>query len=109
MSYDNRSWRRLFYTGAGRAFLRNWYIRRELARVRNRKQKWDIFDAGSGFGQFFLQDGQTFPNANVYSIDVKPEQIQDRSGFPRPWVRTTPGLNSVIPRPIASSTATTRY
>ncbi len=82
--------RRLFYTMLGALFLRNWYIRRELARVRNRKQKWDIFDAGSGFGQFSYKMAKTFPNANVYSIDVKPEQIEDCT-----WFSKAVGQNNV--------------
>lgn len=73
--------RRLFYTMLGALFLRNWYIRRELARVRNRKPKWDIFDAGSGFGQFSYKMAKTFSNSTVYSIDVKPEQIEDCTWF----------------------------
>lgn len=73
--------RRLFYTMLGALFLRNWYIRRELNRIRNSKPKWDIFDAGSGFGQFSYKMAKTFPNAKVYSIDVKEEQIEDCTWF----------------------------
>lgn len=65
----------------GALFLRNWYIRRELKRVRSRKNSWNIFDAGSGFGQFSYKMAKTFPNATVYSIDVKPEQIEDCNWF----------------------------
>jgi SAM-dependent methyltransferase len=73
--------RRLFYTMLGALFLRNWYIRRELNRLRSTKPKWDIFDAGSGFGQFSYKMAKTFPNAKVYSIDVKAEQIEDCTWF----------------------------
>lgn len=73
--------RRLFYTMLGALFLRNWYIRRELNRLRSTKPKWDIFDAGSGFGQFSYKMAKTFPNAKVYSIDVKEEQIEDCTWF----------------------------
>jgi len=73
--------RRLFYTMLGALFLRNWYIRRELNRIRNTKTKWNIFDAGSGFGQFSYKMAKTFPNATVYGIDVKEEQIEDCTWF----------------------------
>lgn len=73
--------RRLFYTMLGALFLRNWYIRRELNRLRPTKNKWNIFDAGSGFGQFSYKMAKTFPSATVYALDVKAEQIEDCRWF----------------------------
>ncbi|MCB9357635.1 MAG: class I SAM-dependent methyltransferase [Calditrichaeota bacterium] len=73
--------RRLFYTLLGALFLRNWYIRRELNRLRPTKSKWNIFDAGSGFGQFSYKMAKTFPNATVFGLDVKEEQIEDCTWF----------------------------
>jgi len=85
--------RRLFYTMLGALFLRNWYIRRELNRVRNTKPKWDIFDAGSGFGQFSYKMAKTFPNATVYAIDVKEEQIEDCTWFSKAVGQTNVSFN----------------
>lgn len=82
--------RRLFYTMLGALFLRNWYIRRELKRARSKKSSWNIFDAGSGFGQFSYKMAKTFPNATVYGLDVKPEQIEDCT-----WFSKSVGQNNV--------------
>ena len=73
--------RRLFYTALGALFLRNWHVRRELKRIAKRKQKWDIYDAGSGFGQFSYKMGKCFPNSTVHAVDVKDEEIEACNWF----------------------------
>jgi SAM-dependent methyltransferase len=68
--------RRLFYTALGALFLRNWHIRKELKRISKFRDKWDIYDAGSGYGQFTYMMGKLFPNASIHAVDVKEEEIE---------------------------------
>jgi 2-polyprenyl-3-methyl-5-hydroxy-6-metoxy-1,4-benzoquinol methylase len=68
--------RRLFYAALGALFLRNWHIRKELKRVSKLRDKWDIYDAGSGYGQFTYRMGKLFPNASIHAVDVKDEEIE---------------------------------
>jgi SAM-dependent methyltransferase len=75
--------RRLFYTALGALFLRNWHVRRELKRIAKLRDRWDIYDAGSGFGQFSYKMGKLFPNSTVYAVDVKDEEIEACNWFSR--------------------------
>lgn len=68
--------RRLFYTALGALFLRNWHVRKELKRIAKLKGKWDIYDAGSGYGQFTYMMGKLFPNVSIHAVDVKDEEIE---------------------------------
>ena len=73
--------RRLFYTALGALFLRNWYVRRELRRIAKRRDRWDIYDAGSGYGQFTYKMSKVFPNASIFAVDVKEEEIEACNEF----------------------------
>ncbi|MBI5058845.1 class I SAM-dependent methyltransferase [candidate division KSB1 bacterium] len=89
--------RRLFYTALGMLFLRQWHVRAVLKRLARAaapapplKQggydRWrvtDIFDAGSGFGQYSYLLARYFPRAIVHAVDVKQEQIDDCNRFAR--------------------------
>lgn len=77
----NSLMRRLFYTALGMLFLRQWHVRSELKRLAKEKPKWDIFDAGSGYGQYTYLMGKTFPNNSILALDVKEEQVEDCNWF----------------------------
>jgi SAM-dependent methyltransferase len=73
--------RRLFYTALGALFLRQWHVRATLKRIARTDKIRDIFDAGSGFGQYTYLMGRLFPGARILALDVKPEQIEDCTWF----------------------------
>jgi len=82
--------RRLFYTALGALFLRNWHVRRELKRIAKLRDRWDIYDAGSGYGQFSYKMGKLFPNSTVLAVDVKTEEIEACN-----WFSKAVGQNNV--------------
>jgi hypothetical protein len=56
--------RRLFYFTLGMMFLRTWFVKRELKNfLSKRTGPFDLFDAGSGFGQYSYYIAKRFPNA----------------------------------------------
>ena len=73
--------RKLFYAALGALFLRQWHVRRELKRIARKKDVHDIFDAGSGYGQYSYFMSKLFPHAEVEAVDVKEEQIHDCRRF----------------------------
>lgn len=77
----SRLLRTLFYKTLDLFFLRSWYVRaalREFYRGRFASQKrWDILDAGSGFGQYDRFILRSFSNAVIYAVDVKEDYLQD--------------------------------
>jgi SAM-dependent methyltransferase len=73
--------RRLFYAALGMLFLRQWHVRAELKRLSREKNKWDIFDAGSGYGQYTYLMGKLFPQNAILAVDVKEEQVEDCNWF----------------------------
>jgi 2-polyprenyl-3-methyl-5-hydroxy-6-metoxy-1,4-benzoquinol methylase len=74
--------RRLFYYILGCMFLREKYVKRELRRITaSGKVTKDIWDAGSGYGQYSWFCARLFPQANILSTDVKDEQVSDCSLF----------------------------
>ncbi|RPH95944.1 class I SAM-dependent methyltransferase [candidate division KSB1 bacterium] len=73
--------RRLFYTFLGMFFLRQWHVRKELKRIARAHKIRDIFDAGSGYGQYTYLMGKVFPGARIHAVDVKDEQIADGNWF----------------------------
>ena len=77
----NVTMRRLFYTALGALFLRQWHVRRELKHIARRKDVHDIFDAGSGYGQYTYLMTKLFPHAEIQAVDVKEEQIHDCRWF----------------------------
>ena len=74
--------RRLFYTALGLMFLREWHVKRELRRQLGGSAKpIDVYDAGSGFGQYSYYMAQHFPHVRITAVDVKTEQIEDCRRF----------------------------
>jgi len=74
--------RRLFYTALGLLFLREWHVKRAIRRLmRGRSESVDVYDAGSGFGQYSYYIAQKYPNARIFAVDVKNEQVEDCRRF----------------------------
>lgn len=73
--------RRLFYTALGALFLRQWHVRAQLKKIARRGTVQDIFDAGSGYGQYTYLLGKLFCGARIHAVDVKDEQIADCRWF----------------------------
>jgi SAM-dependent methyltransferase len=71
------SLRILFYKTLDLMFLRSWYVRRELRELRKKSGNTniDIYDAGSGFGQYTYFMAKKLQPCNILSVDVKEEWI----------------------------------
>lgn len=64
-------------------FLRSWYVRRELIKLRKffRDKTIEVYDAGTGFGQYsYFMSIKLIP-ANILSVDVKEDWINDAEVF----------------------------
>jgi len=71
-----------FYKLLGLMFLREWHVKRELRRLlSNAGSGTNVYDAGSGFGQYSYYMAKRFPQASIYAVDVKEEQIKDCAQF----------------------------
>jgi SAM-dependent methyltransferase len=71
-----------FYKLLGILFLREWHVKRELRRLlSDRGNKIQVYDAGSGFGQYSYYMAKHFSGARIYAVDVKEEQIKDCTLF----------------------------
>ncbi|MDG5768058.1 methyltransferase [Balneolales bacterium ANBcel1] len=77
----SRSLRTLFYRLLDMFFLRSWYVRSAVrAQFRaglSRRERVDILDAGSGFGQYDRFLLTSFPNAVVHAADIKEDYLDD--------------------------------
>ena len=64
-------------------FLRSWYVRRELKELRHKlgDSRIEIYDAGSGFGQYTYFMASKLKPCNVFAIDVKEDWINDCRNF----------------------------
>jgi SAM-dependent methyltransferase len=73
----------LFYKLLDLMFLRSWYIRRELLRIRNvfGKNEISIYDAGSGYGQYSYFMTKHLKPCNIHSVDIKKVWIKDSAEF----------------------------
>ncbi len=58
-------------------FLREWYVKRKILGIYKQSAPADIFDAGSGFGQYSYFMAKNFPQAQILSVDVKEDQVED--------------------------------
>ncbi|MDZ7691055.1 MAG: class I SAM-dependent methyltransferase [Balneolaceae bacterium] len=70
----------LFYKLLDLFFLRSWYIRRVLrkyAEPLDLTMKWQMLDAGTGFGQYDRFLLREFSNIHVKGIDVKADYLED--------------------------------
>ncbi len=77
----SRFLRTLFYKTLDLFFLRSWYVRSALRRLHQDRfsslQKWEILDAGSGFGQYDRFMLRRFPNARIHALDIKEDYLDD--------------------------------
>ncbi len=74
--------RKIFYFVLGMMFLRTWHVKRALRQLlSSKKEKFELFDAGSGFGQYSYFIAKNFPNASIHAIDVKEDYIADCKEF----------------------------
>ncbi len=73
----------LFYKVLDIMFLRSWYVRRELRNLRNifNEREIEIYDAGTGYGQYSYFMSQNLKPAEIYAVDVKEEWIKDCREF----------------------------
>jgi SAM-dependent methyltransferase len=72
-----------FYKTLDLMFLRSWYVSRELKELRNKfgNLKIEIYDAGSGFGQYTYFMSTKLKPCNIFSVDVKEDWINDCREF----------------------------
>ena len=73
----------IFYKTLDIMFLRSWYVRRELRKIRRLfgETKIEIYDAGSGFGQYTYFMSKKLIPSNILSVDVKDDWINDCRDF----------------------------
>ena len=78
----NNVLRIIFYKILDIIFLRSWYVRRELKIIRKRtKNNLNIYDAGSGFGQYTYFMSKKLTPCNIFAVDVKKDWINDCKYF----------------------------
>ena len=77
------SLRILFYKTLNLMFLRSWYVRRELKKLRKKfgDREISIYDAGSGYGQYTYFMSEKLKPCKIYSVDVKEDWIKDSEEF----------------------------
>jgi 2-polyprenyl-3-methyl-5-hydroxy-6-metoxy-1,4-benzoquinol methylase len=75
--------RKLFYNLLDLLLLRCWHIHKELRAWRKTltSSTVNIFDAGSGFGQYTYYLHSKNKNYNILAVDVKEEQVADCNKF----------------------------
>jgi SAM-dependent methyltransferase len=74
--------RKVFYWLLGVMFLRTWYVKRALREfLRDKKEILNVFDAGSGFGQYSYFIAKNFRNVSIHAIDVKEDYIANCRQF----------------------------
>ncbi len=73
----------LFYKTLDVMFLRSWYVRRELKKLRKEfgTKQISIYDAGTGYGQYtYFMTKKLQPNS-IYSVDIKEDWINNCKTF----------------------------
>lgn len=72
----------LFYRVLGAMFLREWHVKRQLRTLLGQaKPDFEVYDAGSGFGQYSYYMAKHFPSVRIFAVDVKEDQIADCTDF----------------------------
>ncbi|OGU74887.1 MAG: hypothetical protein A2V93_04355 [Ignavibacteria bacterium RBG_16_34_14] len=73
----------IFYKLLNLFFLRAWYVKRELKRIRKNfgSKEIDIFDAGTGYGQYTYFMFKNLQPNKIYAVDVKEDWIKDNKKF----------------------------
>jgi SAM-dependent methyltransferase len=72
--------RRAFYRLLDLLLLRSWHVHKELKRIKPKKGM-QIFDAGSGYGQYSFWMWKRFKGCDILAVDVKEEQVADCNQF----------------------------
>jgi len=72
-----------FYKILDLMFLRSWYVRRELRHLRNifSEREIEIFDAGTGFGQYTYFMSKHLRPSKIFAVDIKEDWIKDCREF----------------------------
>lgn len=72
-----------FYKLLDLMFLRSWYVRRELRKIRAEYSGKDlaIYDAGSGYGQYTYFMASGMQPCGIYAVDIKEDWIADCREF----------------------------
>lgn len=73
--------RKVFYRLLDLLLLRAWHVHKELKAWGKGKENIQVFDAGAGFGQYSFWLSQFKPSWNIFSVDVKQEQVEDCNRF----------------------------
>ncbi len=73
--------RKVFYKALGAMFLREWYVKHKIKSLYRSNQPKDIFDAGSGFGQYSYFMAKRFSSVHILGVDVKEDQVSDCKYF----------------------------
>jgi SAM-dependent methyltransferase len=72
----------IFYNLLDLMFLRSWYVRRELLKIRKELPgELSIYDAGTGFGQYTWYMANHLKPNKIYAVDVKADWIEDLREF----------------------------
>lgn len=73
----------LFYKLLDLMFLRSWYVRRELKKIRELfgNQKIKILDAGTGYGQYAYFMAKKLSPCEIKAVDIKDDWIKDCKVF----------------------------
>lgn len=72
-----------FYKTLNLMFLRSWYVRRELKKLRKifGEKEISIYDAGTGYGQYsYFMAKKLLPN-RIYAADIKEDWIKNSKHF----------------------------
>ncbi|MEO8398541.1 MAG: methyltransferase domain-containing protein [Ignavibacteriaceae bacterium] len=77
------SLRIIFYKILNLMFLRSWYVRRELKKLRKiyKDRQIEIYDAGTGYAQYAYFMAKKLQPNNIYAVDVKDKWIKDAEDF----------------------------
>ena len=77
------AFRILFFKILDLMFLRSWYVRRELKRIRSifKDKNINIYDAGTGYSQYVYFMLNHLKPCSIYAADVKEDWIKDISDF----------------------------
>lgn len=73
----------LFYKLLDILFLRSWYVRRELRKIRNifGSKEISILDAGTGYAQYSYFMAKNLQPNNILAVDIKEAWIEDSRDF----------------------------
>lgn len=80
---SNPHLRKLFYFLLNLFFLRSWYIRKVLKKLipEIKTPMPEIFDAGTGFGQYAYFIAKKFPQAKILAVDIKEDYLNEAAKF----------------------------